>query len=339
MLPSLLPLWLLACAGPADDTAADDTSGADTAADDTAADDTAADDTAADDTAADASELRLTEDNGLIATIRLELGSVEVTGGADIQFQWDDLATDLRGDPIDAGSLSLARFIQLPHLTPGEARARIIAGDLLQEDLGYEYGIELAGEGSVNLSELDPIRNAMPPVDAFATGSGTWLFLLMTMNRPGAVAMAAVVPSADQELGAKVDMDTVPSSVEVGGTFGLATGAPSPALPSAIDWTALEHTASGSTWAEWQVDALQVARYDTTDLDAIATGLVRGDPPPPDSWMSMVDGTGRLEDLSALGGPTAFTGFTATGTWLITLQCGVCWLPIPRYAGLVTLTE
>lgn len=336
MLPSLLPLWLLACAGPADETGGDDTG----PADDTGADDTGADDTGTDSgSGGDADELRLTDGNGMVATIRLELGSVEVTGNTDIQFQWDDLSTDLRGDPLDAASLSIARFVQLPHLTPEEARERIIAGDLLQEDLGYEYGAELAGDVSVTLAELDPIRNAKPPLDAFAPDSGTWLFMLMSMNRPGVLAMAAVVPRADEDLGDKVDMDTLASSVDIGATFGFATGAPTPALPEAIDWTALEHTAAGSAWGEWQVDALQVHRYDTPDLDAIAAGLVRGDPPPPDNWMSMVDGTGRLEDLSDLGGATPFSGFTGTGTWVVVLQCGMCWLPIPRYAGLVTLAE
>jgi len=309
-----------------DDTgeASDDTG---TAVDDTG---TGSDDTGA--VTVDKDVLTLEDANGLALTESLQLGVMNVAAGTNLTFDWSKITTDIMGRQTPMLDRAYVQLTELHMDSVSDIEAALLDGPMTAEDVGFAYAFNANGQLTTQLDSLYSLLNMVDPKTAMTPDSGLWL-LSVEDNFATTYALTVLDPSDGGV--STVDMSAARSTVTASGSFTGRAPAVSAAVPTAIDWGHLTHTAAGADWLDWQVDTVVVAQYHGEPVESVANRIATGDLFPIDSWTAPTYGASSLLDVSLLQGAVPFPGFSASEIWTVTLYCSTCLVAQPMYSAVI----
>ncbi len=256
--------------------------------------------------------------------VGLEAQSVPLAQALDHTISWGDLSADLMGRPIDpAVDITQARIFSFLTLDQTTIMDGLAMESLEQSDVSFIVSCTPT-DSSCLLSEFVTIGHWIIPESDFVDGLGLWLVELKGDADAGPRAYAFLEPSAAS---ATEDYAFSDGSSSMSATLALADDAvPTPAgTDVSIDWSGLGTDAQGREVDPEDLDRVVLYRFTEGDQ---ASAMLGWDDAAAERWSLEVDEPQAL--LSALEGPTDFTGLTDADTWILALYCGRCDLPVPR---------
>jgi len=293
--------------------------------------------TAPDEAAAGCTDCALTAEQQYAYEPALTSPSMEVAAGADVEFNWVGLTTDVYGRPLPANTdRHEAWFFSTRDGEAGDLIAEMAHESLDQSTLSL-FTTCVASEPSCRMTDFRLLDGANDVVERFAASDESWGLVLVN-PADGGLAAVLQVEAAAAEGSERVDISSVPElglRVELSVAPSLAVRAGEPALQ--IDWSAVAENGLGRPLANDNVDSLFVVRSSLPaselaghmyDLAAVA-----------DATWTMPLGAGTTANLSGLTGSEPFTGVDADATWLLGLSCSSCSTPAPRLLTVLEAAE
>jgi hypothetical protein len=268
--------------------------------------------------------------NNFVTTASLTLASIDIAQGLHADVDWSLTTLDLRGLAQDPAATEQVILLRLAG-TLGDVAVDLATGTY--DPAASATDIYLVDSAGITAARTDAFEVTAIPFDAslFAEDpSSTWL--LVAAEYPGgafeAVSMVAVVPdhlSANRD----VVIDAAATSYTV--TMDLHTPAPLVAPPGdphlALDFGALSlEPINGYS----PVDEVRLLHFPGTVTDAEFVPL-QIEAQSTEVYRVGTDFATEVADLGVaaddLGNP--FPGFTPDGTWLLALERGNGFLPLP----------
>lgn len=288
---------------------------------------------------AECDEILLTDAQNYAYSGSVDLPSVTTASGVSVEVCWDELTSDIQChdmSPEDVDNVSLIRFT---HLTQEEVESGINDDDLRQSDIsGYVDVQPEEGATCVELGDMSFFGTEIDITEEYVEGAGTYLLNFTEGTEPGvgAYTLTFLEPSSDSDV-EHVDVGDGCGVLEFDASLGELESIPICADgPWVLDWSGLTRDGTGNENDYADVDRVTLGYYaDYTpeelearflDLELITTR----------AWELTLE-SGSTADLSEAvdtdGQP--FTGFDASGTWVLALRCSTCYNPAPLFLTLL----
>ena len=277
----------------------------------------------------------VSDNNNFSLSSVLDVGTAALRAEADARLEWSTLTRDIRGGALDARTdIDEARLIVFRNLEPAEIAEGLAHDSLNQADVTL-YVTCTPTDASCMLSDFGIFGNHFDIQQYFIEGDDTWLLALGRHGEASADALLFLEAHDASAAGSASVTDTT-STLNVDVDFVALTPVVVPAADRdlQLDWSGLTRTGLGDPIAFGSIDTLRVARFSESpaDLESDVFGLeARAE----ESWTLPVEGwtTAALADLA---GDSPFGGIDATSTWMLSLECGLCANPAPRFVTLLT---
>ena len=267
--------------------------------------------------------------------VALDAPVVTLAAGADVLLDWSLLDVDLAGRGMDPSSdvadLTLAVFHSLE---PQAILEGLASDELPQYDVSLLASQVPAGT-SCSLSGFEILGHVVIPHSDFVEGSGTWMVALNGGDGVGLRSLALAIPS-EQATATSLVFDPQTASLEASVALGAATPlgvAPGPDV--GVDWSGLDRDALGSDQGLALVDRVSLDRYGVP-LDELPLSLMELQSLSEARW-SGAPSDGQSVRLGDLMGSTSCPGLDREHSWLLSLWCDRCDLPIPRVVVVLEL--
>ncbi len=279
------------------------------------------------------SDLELGDANNFAYSATLDPTIVELAELNDSEIHWDELSSDLLDHELSPGAiteLSVAVFGGYPL---EELLDLLIRDELPQSALSLF--VTSPPNSPARFSDFGLQNDELHPEQYFEVGSGIWM--MTWSSGEGATSaterLLVLEPTVDGPTSA-----TLPArggELQAKGDFLSLTRLAAPAGELVgVDWSALTVDAQGGDLPLQQIDQLRVSWLPGTDLAQIGEEFVDLESKLEADWKLPLEGRVSAE-LSELEGDEDFTGFTGEGTWLLSLSCERCSLPVPSFVGVV----
>jgi len=251
----------------------------------------------------------------------------------DVVLSWATLTTDAWGVVREASSYDKVLLFETS-LDADEFAERLAADGLNGPDVQAVWQTDAGGVGFVQLADLVADEIQLDPSTVFVQlGGKTWVVALADEvgDRLDVRAAMVVVPAdLDQNVQVHIEDDT--SAVTWSATLSdevLQTAEVHDRYMA--DWRALINDAHGQEYSRFQNKRLYIGRWDSgapdpaqmLDLGSTASAV----------WsMETTDEDEALLELARDSKAASFTGFTASGTWMMWEHCVDCFGPAPLWA-------
>ncbi len=256
--------------------------------------------------------------------------------GEDAWLDWSELGEDLAGretDPVE--DIVEARLFVFGS-TSAEAILEGLAHDTLdQGDVGI-LAATMPEEPGCALSDFELQGHWIRPETDFVQGSGTWLVELLGGDDVGLRSLALLVPSAQSTVS---EFTFTSSSATLEATLDLSAATPVMVAPDAnleLEWSNLASSALGGDLSLANIDSLVLTSF--LEPQTIPTDLLALDTSANEQWTLDISGATSAR-LSEMAGERPFPGIDTEHGWLVSLHCGGCDLPIPRFVAALEVAD
>jgi hypothetical protein len=257
----------------------------------------------------------------------------------DMLFQWDQLATDAWGLPIDPVAIESVVLVEV--LVPPEE----VAEHLAQDDFGTAL---------LSVWEFPAPGVVFARADAFSSGSIHFNPESFFIEEPGKTWLLGAAQRDGDRLDLRTVLGMVPSEASGNTSAALtddsasvtwsATSSQAHLLTASgwelytVDWEGIATDALGKEYDKELGDELFIARFDSgVDLSTQILTLAQD----ASAWWSMDverETEARL-DLAHDSQGGIFPGFSSTGTWIMGVRCGTCFSPFPLWVATIDVVD
>lgn len=261
----------------------------------------------------------LDANNALVGT-DLQVRGLSSAVGSDILLDWSELETDLMDRPMHAEAVDRVELLIFNRLSQDQVIEGLEQDTLVQTDLLLYQSCE-PHDSSCLLSEFGLHGSTAPLVESFVDDGHTWLLVLSESGAAGTRELAFLEPRAGGEETVFVGADS--SHLELDADLGQALK-----VRSGVDWSELTVDVQGHPLSLLELDRARLGRFELP-VEELQARLPELEQLAVETWTMDIEGRASLE-LSELSGPRQLHTLDADSTWLLSLECSTCALPLPR---------
>jgi hypothetical protein len=262
----------------------------------------------------------------------LDPPTAELAELADSEFVWDGLETDLLDQDLDPGSITELSIAVFDGYELAELLDLLIRDELPQSALSLY--VSAPPNSPARFSDFGLQNDDLHPEQYFEVGSGTWLMAWTSGDETSSQTERLLLLEPTPDGPTTATLPPRGGELEASADFLSLTPLRAPEGAPEVDWSGLTRDAQGGDLPLQQIDLLRVSWLPETDLDLLGREFVELESRLDKDWRLPLVSTVRA-DLAELEGDEPFTGFTDEGTWLLSLSCERCSLPVPSFVTVV----